>query len=116
MGKSSNIFVSDGRPGFIIPVEGKSDEFVVGLECKFVVVKWDGVDDSPAIVIKEIAEVDKGTKNRINDGKADPRGRLFAGKFSFGLIVTGNSIFSIYMCKSAFFPRPPGLTALFLRI
>lgn len=62
-------------------MEGKSDEFVVGVERKFLVVKWDGTDDSPATVVKEIAEVDKGTGNRINDGKADPRGRLFAGKF-----------------------------------
>ncbi|XP_026319176.1 uncharacterized protein LOC113229707 [Hyposmocoma kahamanoa] len=69
----------DGRPGFIVPVEGKSNEFVVGVERKFLVVKWDGNDGSPATVVKEIAEVDKGTKNRINDGKADPRGRLFAG-------------------------------------
>lgn len=61
-------------------MEGKSNEFVVGVELKFLVVKWDGNNDSPATVVNEIEEVDKGTKNRINDGKADPRGRLFAGK------------------------------------
>lgn len=71
----------------MVPVEGKSDEFVVGVERKFLVVKWDGADGSPATVIKEIGEVDKGTKNRINDGKADPRGRLFAGTIFFFRII-----------------------------
>lgn len=67
-------------------MESKSNEFVVGAGRKFLVVKWDGADGSPAIVVKEIGEVEKGTTNRFNDGKADPRGRLFSGKitcFSF---------------------------------
>ncbi|XP_063826556.1 regucalcin-like [Ostrinia nubilalis] len=70
----------DGRVGFIVPVEGATDQFVVGVERKFLVVQWDGRDGSPAKVIKELGEVDQDVPTtRINDGKADPRGRLYAG-------------------------------------
>ncbi|KAL0839402.1 hypothetical protein ABMA28_016127 [Loxostege sticticalis] len=71
----------EGRVGFIVPVEGTSDQFVVALERKFLVVQWDGKDGSKARVVKELGEVDKDAPSitRINDGKADPRGRVFAG-------------------------------------
>ncbi|KAL0879863.1 hypothetical protein ABMA27_002394 [Loxostege sticticalis] len=70
----------DGRVGFIVPVEGTTDQFVVGVERKFLVVQWDGKDGSKAKVLKELGEVDKDAPTtRINDGKVDPRGRLFAG-------------------------------------
>ncbi|XP_049872786.1 regucalcin-like [Pectinophora gossypiella] len=70
----------DGRVGFIVPVEGTSDQFVVGVERKFLVVQWDGEDGTPARVVRQLADVDpEYPRNRINDGKADPRGRLFAG-------------------------------------
>lgn len=65
-----------------MPVEGTADQFVVGLERKFVVVQWDGREGSPAKVVRELGEVDQDVKpaSRLNDGKADPRGRLFGGK------------------------------------
>ncbi|KAL0830271.1 hypothetical protein ABMA28_002474 [Loxostege sticticalis] len=71
----------DGRGvSFIIPVEGTTDQFVVAVERKFLVVQWDGRDGSEAKVLKELGEVDKDTPTkRFNDGKADPRGRLFSG-------------------------------------
>lgn len=65
---------------FIIPVEGASNHFVIGLERKFVIIKWDGGEGSKVEIIKELAEVDKESpENRLNDGKVDPKGRLFAG-------------------------------------
>lgn len=77
--KHSKTKLSD-QVGFILPVEGAKDQFVVGLGCKFVVIQWDGEDGSPAKVIKELAEVDTDIEDtRINDGKCDPRGRIFAG-------------------------------------
>ncbi|CAH0587174.1 unnamed protein product [Chrysodeixis includens] len=70
----------DGRVGFMVPVEGTSDQFLVGVERRFLVVRWDGEEGSPAAVVREIAEIDKDVPtNRLNDGKADPRGRVFAG-------------------------------------
>ncbi|KAF9422732.1 hypothetical protein HW555_001726 [Spodoptera exigua] len=69
-----------GRVGFIVPVEGTTDQFLVGVDRKFQVIRWDGADGSPATVVKELVEVDSDIPtNRINDGKADPKGRVFAG-------------------------------------
>nr|XP_021185516.2 regucalcin isoform X1 [Helicoverpa armigera] len=69
----------DGMPTFIIPVEGKKHHFVVGLNRQVVEIQWDGQDHT-AKVVKTIVEVDQDNpKNRFNDAKADPRGRLFAG-------------------------------------
>lgn len=72
----------------MVPVEGTTDQFLVGVERKFLVVRWDGEEGSAAAVVREIAEIDKDVPtNRINDGKADPRGRVFAGKVILFLVV-----------------------------
>ncbi|XP_032516344.2 regucalcin-like isoform X1 [Danaus plexippus] len=77
-GKHTRAKLGD-MPGFIIPVEGKLDRFVVGLKRRVVEVQWDG-EGGDATVIRELAELDKHSPdNRINDAKADPRGRLFVG-------------------------------------
>ncbi|XP_054738924.1 regucalcin-like isoform X2 [Anastrepha obliqua] len=77
----SAIVEGEKLASFIIPVEGESGKFAVGCERRVVVVSWDGV--SPIATVARVAyEVQPGeqfSKNRINDGKADPRGRLFAG-------------------------------------
>ena len=65
--------------GFITPIEGKTDEFVVGAGHDLTVIKWDG-ESEEAIVLKVLVTVDSNfPKNRINDAKCDPKGRLFFG-------------------------------------
>lgn len=65
--------------GFIIPVEGSDDRFVISMGREIVSVKWDGVSTSVS-EIEKIAEVDTNLDgNRVNDGKADPTGKLWAG-------------------------------------
>lgn len=64
---------------FIIPVKGRSNEFVIGDGKRLVLITWNGVSDK-AIIVKVIADLgDKEGDNRFNDGKADSKGRLFAG-------------------------------------
>ncbi|XP_053948666.1 regucalcin-like [Anastrepha ludens] len=67
--------------GFIVPVAGQSDKFVVGAGRSVVVVSWDGVSETSKVdrVLFSVQPGDKYVRNRFNDGKADPRGRLFAG-------------------------------------
>lgn len=69
----------DSPIGFCIPVEGKSDEFVVGANRRVLLIRWDG-EAPQASIVKVLAEVDHAFPgNRINDGKVDPKGVLFFG-------------------------------------
>lgn len=68
----------DKPTSIIIPVRGKTDQFIVTLERDLVLVTWDGVSEKPSKVEK-ITDVDGNTENRINDGKCDPSGRLWMG-------------------------------------
>ena len=64
----------------MVPVQGTRDEFLVGVDRKFLVVRWNGKKGSPACVVKKLGQVDSDKPaNKVNEGKADPRGRVFAG-------------------------------------
>lgn len=66
----------------VIPVEGDRDLFVVGLGRSLAVVRW-AVSDPDRHTVKAEAvlhTVDhQSPTNRLNDGKCDPQGRLWAG-------------------------------------
>lgn len=64
---------------FIVPVKGRSSEFVIGDGTRLVLISWDGLSAKASIVkvIADLAEQESG--NRWNDGKVDSRGRLWAG-------------------------------------
>lgn len=70
---------NDEPIGFMIPVDGTTDELVVGAGREVVVIRWDG-KSALATVVRVLGEVDNFiTANRINDGKCDPKGRLYFG-------------------------------------
>lgn len=48
------------------------------MERDLVLITWDGVSSKPT-KIEKLLEVDQGTSNVFNDGKADPSGRLWIG-------------------------------------
>ncbi|XP_069965434.1 regucalcin isoform X2 [Bactrocera oleae] len=75
----SAVLEGEEYASFIIPIEGESGKFVVGCSRRVVVVAWDGVAPK-AKVVRVVREVQTDfALNRLNDGKADPRGRLVAG-------------------------------------
>lgn len=68
---------------FVIPVKNSDNKFVVGWNKTVQVITWNGESPKPS-KIENIVEVEtQGKKyigNKLNDGKCDPRGRLYAGK------------------------------------
>ncbi|XP_044738266.1 regucalcin-like isoform X2 [Chrysoperla carnea] len=72
-------FGSGNTVSLVLPIANTSEKFVVTINRKIVVVTWNGVDTKPS-KIEEVLEVDgHRTSNRLNDGKCDPFGRVYAG-------------------------------------
>jgi len=72
---------SGSMVGFVVGVEGRPAEWVVGLGCSVGIVRWTAEDED---VVKRkarvLATVDEGKEgNRFNDAKCDNHGRLWAG-------------------------------------
>lgn len=67
----------DNKPiGFAIPVDGTTDEFIIGAGRRLLLIKWDGKSKLSSIV-EVLGEVDSSHPgNRINDAKVDPSGRF----------------------------------------
>lgn len=70
----------------MIPVEGQKDKFIIGLRNNITLMTWDGESNKPSKLetLTTVGNSEDGT--RINDGKADPSGRLWAGIHLFLLI------------------------------
>lgn len=94
---------------FIIPIEGATDLFAVGIGHRVGAIQWDG--KSPVAKVLRIAfEVAKKNElKNINDGKADPIGRLFCGTIpaeateikSFDdLFVNSDYTYALYRCDA----------------
>lgn len=66
----------------VVPVDGTTDKFLVSIGRKLVVVTWDGIAPkvSHTELLIEVENKQGYFDNRFNDGKADPSGRLWAGK------------------------------------
>ncbi|XP_072380556.1 regucalcin-like [Diabrotica undecimpunctata] len=69
--------VGNHNISIIIPVRGKTDEFVVTIDNTVSLIKWDG-ESSEVGVPKILYEVEKGTNHVFNDGKCDKTGRLWS--------------------------------------
>lgn len=74
----------DDLLGFAVPVEGRPNVFVAGLKKRIALVTWDGKSENPELVenLLEVQADAKIDELRINDGKADPNGRVWAGTMS----------------------------------
>ncbi|KAL5279628.1 RGN.2 family protein [Megaselia abdita] len=63
----------------MIPVEGQSNQFLVGCDRHVNIVEWNGVSET-CKVKKTLTKVEQSlSENRFNDAKCDPWGRLFGG-------------------------------------
>ncbi|KAK9743825.1 SMP-30/Gluconolactonase/LRE-like region [Popillia japonica] len=72
--------VGEKRVSFIIPIEGKQNNFLIGYGNELAILNWDGVSNK--IGGLETVTALQNTKDKdhvFNDGKADPSGRIWAG-------------------------------------
>jgi sugar lactone lactonase YvrE len=77
------INLTDGtQVSFVIPLDGTKDKFVISVGRNIAILTWDGESSTPTDV-KYVSAVDNEKEvqsNNLNDGKADPAGRLWTGK------------------------------------
>lgn len=65
----------------VVQVEGQDDKFVVSINNDIAIITWDGRSSKPSS-IETIATLEGNEeRTRLNDGKVDPAGRLWAGKY-----------------------------------
>lgn len=84
----SAVIIGEVAASFIIPVKcGKKrfrNQFGVGLDRGMKIIDWDGVS-STACVIRTVFDYGRCptcATNRMDDGKADPKGRFYGGSIS----------------------------------
>ncbi|XP_021924409.1 regucalcin-like isoform X2 [Zootermopsis nevadensis] len=77
----TTVKIDGGEVSLVIPLEGTKDKFVITVGRNVAILTWDGESSTPTEV-KYVSAVDNEKElqdNRLNDGKADPIGRLWAG-------------------------------------
>lgn len=76
--------------GFIFPIKGTKDEFLIGRGNDLVHLKWDGFNSTLTPEMKILSTVDQAKPgNRFNDAKVDASGRLWAGTMGYDYPLTG---------------------------
>ncbi|KAJ3633357.1 hypothetical protein MTP99_010311 [Tenebrio molitor] len=80
-GKVAKASVSPSQTSFIVPIEGKKNQFITSLDDQLAIVSWDGESDKASVVEKLCVAScsDKSSNGKFNDAKCDSLGRLWAG-------------------------------------
>lgn len=100
----------DKVPSIIIPLSGCSNRFLITLDREIAILTWDGISSTPTS-IQTVAVVDQEPgleSNRINDGKADHLGHLWAGTMEVDAYPTGpitGRLFSMNSTKDIIYYR-----------
>lgn len=76
---------AEGRVGFMIPIEGRCDKFLVSLKLKLIVVKWDGKSPTAKIYCTQMENDKDVPPNFFHNGFVDSHNRLFMGTVNYHL-------------------------------
>nr|CAD7441868.1 unnamed protein product [Timema bartmani] len=77
------IKLGDRQVTFVLPIKGQRNKFLISIGLTLYILTWDGKSSTPSN-LEEITSVEKDKKkNRFNDAKADPSGRLWAGTMGY---------------------------------
>lgn len=76
---STFMFSGPGPCSLIVQVEGQKNKFVISQTNNLNLITWDGESDKVASNEVLIKVEPSDARTRINDGKVDPAGRLWAG-------------------------------------
>ncbi|KAG7213994.1 hypothetical protein KM043_001366 [Ampulex compressa] len=99
-------YLKTGPVGFVIPVNGTTNQFVAGSGRSFVHFVWDTKYNNSNPAIRTLAIVDQNEEgNRWNDGKADVIGRFWGGTIGPEVndqVVAGEA--TLYRIDSNFVP------------
>jgi len=76
----------ESQVSFIIPIDGTTDLFAVGIQRRVGVIQWDGKSSEAKVlrIVFDVAQSDELQK--FNDGKADPIGRFYGGTVRTGKV------------------------------
>ncbi|XP_021924406.1 regucalcin-like isoform X2 [Zootermopsis nevadensis] len=77
--KHTAVKIDGVHVSLVIPLEGTKDKFVITVGRNVAILTWDGESSTPTDV-KYVSAVDNEKElqgNKLNDGKADPTGRLW---------------------------------------
>lgn len=78
--------IDGAQVSFVIPLDGAKDKFVISVGRNIAILTWDGESSTPTDM-KYVSSVDNEKEvqdNNLNDGKADPTGRLWTGSVGRG--------------------------------
>nr|CAD7455141.1 unnamed protein product [Timema tahoe] len=79
--KLNTVKIEGGPVSLVVPIKGKKEQFVISVGRNIAILTWDGKSTAPTKV-ETLCSVDSDEdkiRNRFNDGKVDPTGRLWAG-------------------------------------
>jgi len=81
---------SDGLPvTLIVKIKSEKSSFLISFKNTLATVNWDGVSTQSLIPMKLLDLEDPKATTRLNDGKCDPAGRLWAG--TMGALIEGTN-------------------------
>jgi len=82
-GENAKVTVDAGPVSLVCPVEGHPNKYLITVERDVQIMEWDGISEKPTSLKKLYTVDDHCPTNRINDGKCDAAGRLWAGTMGY---------------------------------